>query len=100
MTQPTLAFIGAGTLGTALAHGATAAGYTVTAVFSRTFEDAKRLADPLPKAKAASSIEEVISADLIFLTVPDDEILGVCIVDYVDRRVRCLADRFGSSFRA
>ncbi len=78
MTQPTLAFIGAGTLGTALAYGATAAGYTVTTIFSRDFEDAKRLADPLPKATAASSIHEVVSADLIFLTVPDDEIMAAC----------------------
>ena len=78
MTKPTLAFIGAGTLGTALAHGVASAGYSVTMIFSRELEDAKRLAGSLPEAMAISSVDEIATADLIFLTVPDDEITRVC----------------------
>ena len=78
MTNPTLAFIGAGTLGTALAQAVASAGYPVTKIYSRTLGTAEKLAATMPNAKAVSNIQETAAADLIFLTVPDDEIAGVC----------------------
>jgi len=78
MTQPTLAFIGAGTLGTALSRACAAAGYHVLSIHSHSHEDAARLASTLRQAKAVSNPNEVTSADLTFLTVPDDAIAAVC----------------------
>ncbi|MCK4571041.1 DUF2520 domain-containing protein [Candidatus Bipolaricaulota bacterium] len=78
MTKPTLAFIGAGTLGTALAEACMVAGYRVLSIHSHRFEDAARLANALPQAEAVSNPNEVTNADLTFLTVPDDVIATVC----------------------
>lgn len=78
MTKPTLSFIGAGTLGTALSLACEAAGYHVLSIHSHNFEDAARLASALPQAKAVSNVSDVTRADIIFLTVPDDVIAAVC----------------------
>jgi len=78
MTKPTLSFIGAGTLGTALSLACAAAEYRVLSIHSRTLEDAEDLATKLPDAKAVEDISAVTTADLIFLTVPDDVIASVC----------------------
>ncbi|MCK5584454.1 DUF2520 domain-containing protein, partial [Candidatus Bipolaricaulota bacterium] len=78
MTNPTLSFIGAGTLGTALSKACAAAGYRVLSIHSRSFEDAARLAGALPQAEAVSNPSDVTRADITFLTVPDDAISAVC----------------------
>jgi len=78
MTKPTLSFIGAGTLGTALSKACASAGYRVLNIHSRTFENAARLAGALPHAKAVSNLSDAVSADITFLTVPDDAIAEVC----------------------
>lgn len=78
MTKPTLSFIGAGTLGSTLALACVSAGYRVLCIHSRSFDAAARLANALPQAKAVSDPTKVPSADLTFLTVPDDVIATVC----------------------
>lgn len=72
----TVAIIGAGQAGSAIAHGLRRAAYRITAVASRAGESAASLAgevDGLP----ASPGECVASADLIFVTTTDDAIEGV-----------------------
>lgn len=78
MTKPTLSFIGAGTLGTALSKACASAGYRVLSIHSRTFENAARLAGSLPQAEAVPHPSDATSADVTFLTVPDDAIAAVC----------------------
>jgi len=78
MTKPTLSFIGAGTLGTALSLACEAAGYRVLSIHSHSYEDAARLANALLKAEAVSNASDATRADIIFLTVPDDAIAAVC----------------------
>jgi predicted short-subunit dehydrogenase-like oxidoreductase (DUF2520 family) len=78
MSKPTLAFVGAGTLGTALAKACSSAGYRVLAIYSHSYTDARRLAETLPHAEAVSDPSDVTRADLTFLTVPDDAIASVC----------------------
>jgi len=78
MTKPTLSFIGAGTLGTALSMACATAEYRVLAIHSHKLEDAARLANALPGAEAVANPSDVTRADIIFLTVPDDSIATVC----------------------
>jgi predicted short-subunit dehydrogenase-like oxidoreductase (DUF2520 family) len=78
MGKPTLSFVGAGKLGTALAKACTAVGYRVAIIYSRAFEDAGALAEGLSEADAVTDIARVADADLTFLTVPDDAIAPVC----------------------
>ena len=78
MTKPTLSFIGAGTLGTALSKACASAGYRVLSIHSRTFENAARLAGSLPQAEAVPHPSDATNADVTFLTVPDDAIAAVC----------------------
>lgn len=102
-----IGFIGAGTVGTALAMSLSKAGYDVVAVFSRTFSSAERLASQVARAHAVGSGQEVADvADLVFVTTPDDAIeqvvaeirwrpgrhvvhcSGVASVDILDRATR------------
>jgi len=78
MSKPSLGFVGAGKLGTALAKSCTAVGYRVTVIYSRSFEDAAALAEGLPETESVTDIARVTEADLTFLTVPDDAIATVC----------------------
>lgn len=72
---PRLGFIGAGRLARCLALGFCAAGYSVTAVASRTPASAGRLASQIPNCAALDDPQGVVdSADLVFLAVPDDAI--------------------------
>lgn len=67
-----IGIIGAGKAGTALARGLSRAGYTVTAVASRSPASAYKLADRLPSAVAFDNPQAVCgAADLIFITTPD-----------------------------
>ncbi len=67
-----LGFIGAGTVGTALASRLHSSGYDVVAVASRTFASAERLAGSVPGSRAMTSLQAAAdSADLVFITTPD-----------------------------
>ena len=61
MTKPTLAFIGAGTLGTVLSLACAAAEYRVLSIHSRTLEDAEDLASFDERAdESLISYEEMV----------------------------------------
>jgi predicted short-subunit dehydrogenase-like oxidoreductase (DUF2520 family) len=76
--RPRIGFIGAGRTGTALAVALAEAGYEVVAVASRSPASAQALARRLSGARAVESAQEVVNAaDLVFLTVPDDQIRDV-----------------------
>ncbi|MBI2851075.1 MAG: DUF2520 domain-containing protein [Chloroflexi bacterium] len=65
-------FIGAGTVGTALAIGLNARGYQVVAVSSRTKTSSDRLAKEIPGCQSMRMNQAVAdSADLVFITTPD-----------------------------
>ena len=66
--------IGAGRLGSALAHALLAAGRPLDAVASRTRVHADELASGLPFVAAAEIDELVASSNIVFLAVPDDTI--------------------------
>ena len=70
-----IGFIGAGTVGTALATRLSQKGARITAASSRSLISAERLASSLPHCHAYSSPQEVADvAELIFITTPDDAI--------------------------
>ncbi|MEO8612300.1 MAG: DUF2520 domain-containing protein [Chloroflexota bacterium] len=86
MNKPTLGFVGAGKVGHTLARLWYAKGFSVRAVYSRTPDHARDLADQVG-AEAVESPAEVLGlADLTFLTVPDDAIHSV--VDEVEKLLR------------
>ena len=77
-TQRRIGFIGAGTVGTALAVRLSGKGYPVVAVSSRTRASAQRLADAVPGCRVYNSAQGVVdNAQVIFITTPDDAIAGV-----------------------
>ena len=70
-----IGFIGAGTVGTALAVRLAEKGYTVVAVASRARSSADRLAGLLDGCQAYDSKQTVADlADLVFVTTPDDDV--------------------------
>lgn len=67
-----LGFIGAGTVGSALALRLTEKGYTVVAVSSRSHTSAERLARAIPGCQALRENQSVADlAELVFITTPD-----------------------------
>lgn len=68
-----ISFIGAGRLGTTLAIAWHRAGMPVTMIASRNPESARKAAAGL-EGCAAVTPEQAVQADLVFLTVPDDDI--------------------------
>lgn len=77
-TQRRIGFIGAGTVGTALAVRLSGKGYPVVAASSRTEASAQRLAEAVPGCKAYDSAQEVVdNSQIVFITTPDDAIAGV-----------------------
>jgi predicted short-subunit dehydrogenase-like oxidoreductase (DUF2520 family) len=72
--RPSLGVVGAGKVGSTLARLCYGAGYTIAAVYSPTSDHARRLAEQVNAAAAASPSQVVASADLTLLTVPDDRI--------------------------
>lgn len=74
---PTLAIIGAGRAGSALAIAAHEAGYVVAAVASRRGEMARLLADTVEAEAVATPVAAVRAADLTLLAVPDGAITSV-----------------------
>lgn len=70
-----LGFIGAGTVGTALAIDLSSRGYIVNSVYSRSPESAEKLASLVPGCRAVETSQDVAdSADLVFITTPDGAI--------------------------
>lgn len=70
--KPTLAFVGAGKVGTTLARLLYARGYTVETIYSRSFAHAEGLAQKVG-AQAVETLDQT-RGDLLLLTVPDDAI--------------------------
>lgn len=78
-TPTTLAIIGAGRAGSALATALTAAGHPVLAVHSRTAAHAARLAAAVGAAVVDTPAEAISRADITLATVPDGEITHVAV---------------------
>jgi predicted short-subunit dehydrogenase-like oxidoreductase (DUF2520 family) len=74
---PTLAFVGAGRAGRALARAAHQAGYDVVAVASRTPAHAAELAGAVGARRVESAVRAARAADITFLTVPDAAVTRV-----------------------
>jgi len=73
-SSPRLGFIGPGIVGSALARGLAAVGYSV-ALFGRRPDRLRRALDRIPGGRRAASAQEIVEAsDIVFLTVPDDGI--------------------------
>ncbi len=73
-----LGFIGAGTVGTALATKLSRKGYKVVAVSSRNQTSARNLAQTISGCHAFDSNQGVAdAAELVFITTPDDTIASV-----------------------
>ncbi|MCJ7606034.1 MAG: NAD(P)-binding domain-containing protein, partial [Dehalococcoidales bacterium] len=71
----TIGFIGAGTVGNALAMRLHEAGYDVTAVYSRTRSSAEKLAARVNTCRVMDSGQAVAdTAGLTFITTPDGAI--------------------------
>lgn len=69
-----LGFIGAGTVGSALALRLTEKGYPIVAISSRSHTRAEKLARTIPGCRAVSNQAVADSAELVFITTPDDAI--------------------------
>jgi predicted short-subunit dehydrogenase-like oxidoreductase (DUF2520 family) len=78
MSTESVAIVGAGAVGTALAHALSAAGISVTAVASRQPAHAEELARATPGARAVSVPEAGRSAPIVILTVSDSAIEDAC----------------------
>ncbi len=73
-----LGFIGAGTVGTALSVRLSSNGYQVVAVSSRSQTSARKLAQAVSGCHAFNNSQDVAdTAELIFITTPDDAIASV-----------------------
>ena len=73
-----LGFIGAGTVGTALSVRLSSKGYQVIAVSSRSQTSARKLAQAVSGCRAFNNNQDVAdTAELIFITTPDDTIASV-----------------------
>jgi len=73
--KPNLGFIGAGTVGTALAVSSSRAGYRVVAVADINLAAAKRLGALIPDCPVYEAAQDVVNAsDHVFITTPDDTI--------------------------
>ncbi len=76
--RPRIAFIGAGRVGCALGVAFARAGWQVAAVASRDPAKRARFSELVPGARAFAEPAAVLDeAELIFVTVPDDAIVGV-----------------------
>lgn len=77
-TLPTIAFVGAGRLGSGLAMALSQRGMKVVAVSSRHGKTAAQLASRLSACRAVASAQEAVdAAELVFLAVPDDALAAV-----------------------
>lgn len=76
-TRPTLGLIGAGKVGSTLAPLWAQAAYTITGIYSRTYQSAAALASKINSSVVSDPKEIVTQSDLIILAVPDDAIRDV-----------------------
>lgn len=75
-----MALVGAGRLGSALAHALSQSGYSIIALVARRAQHARRAAhalSPRPLALGATELDSLPDTDLLLITTPDDEIAGV-----------------------
>ncbi|HVF57419.1 MAG TPA: DUF2520 domain-containing protein [Pyrinomonadaceae bacterium] len=73
--RPTIAVVGAGRLGTALARALVSCEYELVAVVARRASSARRAAEATGTetlALDAAALDELPAADIIFITTPDD----------------------------
>ena len=75
--RPSIAVVGAGRAGTALALGLRRAGYRIAAVHSRSEAAARRLAAAVGAEAVPTAVAAVRTADLTLLTVPDRAITRI-----------------------
>lgn len=75
--RPTVAFVGAGRAGGALATALHDAGYAITAVHSRTPEHAAALAGRVGATVVPTAVAAMRAADLTFITVPDSQVTRI-----------------------
>ncbi|MCA1555139.1 MAG: DUF2520 domain-containing protein, partial [Acidobacteria bacterium] len=78
--QPSVAIIGAGRLGSALALALSQSGYTIAALVARRTRHARLAAlslNPRPLALDAMQLNLLPDTDFIFITTPDDQIAEV-----------------------
>jgi len=81
--RPTIAIIGAGNLGTALALSLQSAGYRVSEIFSLARQSSRRRAQSLARRVRARAMvlgSDVCAADVVWLCVPDREISACATV--------------------
>jgi predicted short-subunit dehydrogenase-like oxidoreductase (DUF2520 family) len=78
MSPETVAIVGAGAIGTALAHALSAAGVSVVGVASRQREHAEALATAIPGAEPVSVREAGRAAAIVLLAVSDSAIEDAC----------------------
>jgi predicted short-subunit dehydrogenase-like oxidoreductase (DUF2520 family) len=103
---PSLAIVGAGRAGSALAIAAHDAGYHVSAVASRRGEMARALAGTVGARAVPTPLEAVLAADVTLLAVPDGAIVSVATEvakgrrPLVGRGVVHLGARFGADILA
>jgi predicted short-subunit dehydrogenase-like oxidoreductase (DUF2520 family) len=77
-SRPSLGFIGTGVVAATLSQAFDAAGYRVAAVHGRDRHRAETLAQALLRTQVAVTRQDVAdTADVVFLTVPDDAIASV-----------------------
>lgn len=84
--KPTVAVVGAGRVGTALALALERCGYSIVALVSRTPAHARRAAGLLasrPVALGAGELELLPPSDILIIAVPDDQIGHVSVELYV-----------------
>ena len=74
---PTLSFIGAGRVASALAVAAHRAGYVVVAIYARNREKARALAQAVGARDVTSPFGAASAADLTVVAVPDAAVAGV-----------------------
>lgn len=75
MQKPTMAIIGPGRAGSALARAASSAGYTIAAIGGRNPDNVRNLATELGARACQTPAATIDLADLTILAVPDDVIL-------------------------
>lgn len=78
--RPSVAIIGAGRLGSALALALSRSGYTIAALVARRTQHARLSAlslNPRPLALGATKLNLLPDTDLLFITTPDDQIAKV-----------------------
>ena len=78
--QPSVAIVGTGRLGSALALALSQSGYAIDALVARRTHHARRAArsiSPQPLALGTTQLDSLPDTDLLLITTPDDEIAGI-----------------------